>query len=234
MISINEVYTAVQSVLNKDQRGMLKPEDFNNHANTSLFNILEEIKEDLHSDTSSVIKGKTNKHSLTHGRDALNDFFKSDTISISGNRYPKPADFDFIDGLYTNNIEITEVTLKESKLLQVISYMNPSDDTPVYVDYEDGYEVISETITGDLTIYYYRKPLTPRWTYSVILGDIVYDGANSEQQDIELPQFYFNQIVKDILFFAGMNIRDMEALKALLSKDSTDDLTDYREKTLTR
>lgn len=213
---------------------MLKPSDFNDYANISLFNIFQEIKDNAADSTTSIVKGKADHRSKIHEEDALNDLFKTDTLSLSSGKYPKPTDFDFIDGLYINDIRISEVDLKTQKLLSTISYMNPTDDTPVYVEYEDGYEVISEDITGDVTIYYNRLPSTPMWTYVVVGDNIIFDGASSSLQNMELPQYYFNQIVIDILFFAGVNIRDEQMLKALLAKESTDDLTDYRKKTLTR
>ena len=235
MISINEVYIAVQAILNKSQRGFLKPSEFNTFSQNAMSQLYKEIKDEVSIGDSSIIKGKANKKITEQASDALDGFFKPATLSLSGNIYPKPSDFDFFGvtgGLYINDIEISKVTLHESKLLETIPYMKPMSETPVFIEYEDGYEVVSSGIDTDILIYYNRVPKIPIWTYVVINGDIVYDASHPNLQDFELPNFYFNQIVEKVLFLAGMNIRDKELLGTMISKENADELIDYRNKTL--
>jgi hypothetical protein len=235
MISVNQVYVAVQNVLNKSQRGYLKPSDFNAFANISMYQMYEDIKISVSDGASAIIKGKADHKSIEQADDALNGFFKTDTLTPIGNVYSKPSDFDFFGvtgGLFIDDIEITKVTLHESKLLKNISYMNPSNSTPVYIEYENGYEVISFDIDSDISIYYNRYFKTPIWTYQVINGDIVYDASSPNLQNFELPLYYFNQIVEKILFLAGLNIRDNELLSNMVQKENAEELIDYRNKTL--
>ena len=234
MISTNTVYTAVQSVLNKDNRGLLRPEDYNNYSRVALFNLFEQIKDENATLISGSIKAKNNINATRQSSEALSDLFKPATLTLTNGKYPKPADLDFMDGLYVGDIRITQVDIKTQKLLYVISNMSPTNDTPVYVEYEDGYEVFSESISEDITLYYYRIPKTPRWTYLETAGSIVYDGSNGSLQDFELPEYYFSQLVQDILFLAGMNIRDMEVLKTMIAKDNAEELIAYRDKILKR
>lgn len=229
MISINSVYTAVQSVLNKDHRGFLKPEDFNNFAKIAFYNNLELIKAKNAEIKTAMMRGKASTSDLVYTTEALNMFFKPDVLSITGDRYVKPADFDYLEGLYYDSVRITEVSISDSKLMDTISNMSPSDSTPVFVEYEDGYEVLSDTIDGNIEIYYYRLPKDPKWTYVVIGNDIIYDGSSAQKQDIELPIGYFSDVVIDILFYAGMNIRDEQALDALLKDRQVDDAATYKQ-----
>lgn len=231
MISINAVYTAVQSALNKENRGLLKPEDFNNLAKISFYNILDSEREDYQHNLENINKGKGDMTTLSRS-DLLDMFYKTATISPVNGKYPVPSDLDFIDGLYIDDIQITKASTKEVKLMSNISFMSPTNDTPVYVEYEDGYEVISESITGDIDIYYYRQPIEPRWTYRVIANNIVYDGSNPDKHDVELPKNYFSKYVIDILFYAGLNIRDNEAMKALIENSTSENMRDYRDKIL--
>jgi len=231
MISINAVYTAVQAVLNKENRGLLKPEDFNNLAKISFYNILESERALYQSTIEEINRGKGDRASLMDS-DILNMFRKTATISPVGGKYPAPSDLDFIEGLYIDDIEISMVSVKDAKLMNNISFMSPTDSTPVYIEYEDGYEVISESITGDIDIYYYRLPAEPRWTYQVIANNIVYDASSPSKQDIELPTTYFSQFVIDVLFYAGLNLRDDVAMKSLIENGTYENMKDYREKVL--
>ncbi|HDO20743.1 MAG TPA: hypothetical protein ENG81_04420 [Candidatus Bathyarchaeota archaeon] len=236
MISTNEVYVEVQDILNKSQKGFLKPSDYNSFSNMAMSQLLQEIKSDTGSAVTAIVKGKANTKNVEHSIEALDSFFKTSTISKAvGGLYPKPSDFDFFGvtgGLFIDDTEISKVTLYDSKLLQNIPYMKPTNDNPVFIEYEDGYEVISEDWDDDISIYYNRVYKTPIWTYVVINGDIVYDASHPNLQNFELPYFYFNQIVEKILFLAGMNIRDKELLGTMISKENADELIDYRKQTL--
>lgn len=234
MISINSVYTAVQTILNKDNRGMLTPDDFNNIVKVSFYNILDEVKIEADEGMNKLHKGKADGDSLQYIRETLDIFYTVATISQTNGEYSKPNDFDYLDGLYNGDVQITQASVKESKLLANILHMDPSDTAPVFIEVNDKYEVISDTIDGDIDIYYYRLAADPIWTYDVIAGQIVYDGSNASKQDIELSNNYFNRVVLDVLFYAGMNIRDPEVTKALLEDKTADNIGNYRDKILNR
>lgn len=234
MISINSVYTAAQTILNKDNRGMLTPDDFNNIVKVSFYNLLEEIKIEHDEGFNKLHKGKADEASLEYVRETLDIFYTVGSISLTSGTYSKPADFDSLDGLFYGDIEITRVSVKESKLLANISHMSPSDTSPAFIEVGEEYEVISDTITGDIDIYYNRLPVDPIWTYSVVAGQIVYDGSNASKRDIELSKGYFNRIVLDVLFYAGMNIRDPQVTKALIEDKQADNIGNYRDKILNR
>lgn len=234
MISVNSVYTGVQSMLNKENRGYLRPEEFNNFAEVALFDVLEKIKEDFKTSTTSIVHGKANRYSTKYVEEAMSTFYKPATLTISGNQYSKPVDFDFLDGMYFGDIEITPASTREEKLMQTISYMNPTDSSPVYIEYNDMYEVIASDVIDEVDIYYYRTPNAPRWTYETIGQDIVYDGSNPSKQDFELPQGFYNVLVVEILRYAGVSIRDEQLLKALVSDEAAQSLANYRDKLLTK
>lgn len=238
MISINKVYTAVQSILNKDNRGMLTPDDFNNIARVSFYNVLDEIKVEADETINKLHKGKADDGTLEYMRETLDIFYVEDTLSPTSGKYDKPADFDYMNeegGLYIEDVEITRASVKESKLLANIEHMSPSDVAPVYIEVGEQYEVISETIgDGDIDIFYYKLPTDPVWTYTVIAGQIVYDGGNGSKQDVQLSMGYYNRYVLDILFYSGMNIRDPEVTKTLLAEKQADNIGNYRDKILNR
>ena len=234
MISINSVYTAAQTILNKDNRGMLTPDDFTNIVRVSFYNILEEVKMELDEGINKLHRGKADSGSLEYARETLDIFYKVGSMTPVNGEYPKPADFDSLDGLYSGDVEITRVSVKESKLIANIAFMSPSDTSPVFIEVGEMYEVISDTITGDIDIYYNRLPIDPVWTYVVQGGQIVYDGSNASKRDIELSMGYFNRIVLDVLFYAGMNIRDPQVTKALIEDKQSDNIGNYRDKILNR
>jgi len=57
---------------------------------------------------------------------------------------------------------------------------------------------------------YIRYPKDPVWTYnSVLSGQApIFNPSASDYQDFELPKDYFNDLVNNILKYAGLEIRE--------------------------
>jgi hypothetical protein len=94
---------------------------------------------------------------------------------------------------------------KAIRLNSQIDY--PEADTPIAVNYASHFQVFPETIQK-VKMTYIRKPLTPRWGYTIINSAPVYNSGTS--QNFELPESTHTKICNKVLGYYGISLRDGE------------------------
>ena len=83
---------------------------------------------------------------------------------------------------------------------------------PVYESYGTELKIYPNTIT-DVNVRYIRKPLDPKWTYSIVSNKEMYDPSNGSFQDFELDSSEFTNIVLRMLSYFGINLREAEVVQ---------------------
>jgi len=98
----------------------------------------------------------------------------------------------------------------------------PIDLFPAYVQLEDKLTVYPDTIATGVSCYYVRYPKDPKWTYSMFQGEPLFNQSAIDYQDFELPLTDEPTLVAKILQFAGMSIREVEALNFANQQEQTE------------
>ena len=142
-----------------------------------------------------------------------------------------------VDPLLTDyaNKEAERVSEYQIKRLVRSNLTTPSPQFPAYIYSPQGFPVTEGSGTGgygnlgnQITIYpapeatctltcgltYIRYPKDPNWTYSTVTGGVpVFNEFADTYQDFELPKSDETDLVMKILQYAGMSIRELEAVK---------------------
>ena len=245
-INVNSVYKTVLSILNKEQRGNITPDEFNKIANLVQLDIFERYFDDL---TQQVRVPQTDREYSNRVLDVdekIARFKVSGSCkSLGGGVFKLPvsvngsADPNAVHKLgvvtYENpdiggNVEIERLTSKEFFQNQRSNLTRSSKNFPTYI-YEGETSsgnrktitVSPDTIDSGVFAYFVRKPNTVMWASTGgTLGQLLYDQGNSK--DFELHPSETVNIITRILLYSGVVISDPQVVQLASSKIQADEI----------
>ena len=222
---INHVRNTVLTILNKENRGYITPEQFNSyaaHAQQSIFNL-------YFAEYAKMVSLKNSRRLSADYGDRVREiqanidtFTKVSSIAKSGDAYPKPADmFKPLSLRYSGN-EIVQIPIHKETFVDKANLTAPSTSYPVYVDKDNVFSVKPSTITANIDLVYVRNPISPKWTYTVVLDEPVFNPSASDYQDFELGQDESVPLVIEICKLAGVTIREADVVAFANNADVLD------------
>lgn len=239
MISTNRVWTAVQSIINKDERSAITPTEYNAYSSLAMADIIDEARKTTQGVKALLSIGREDLQRQKYAQEVLNYFYKPATLSISANMYDKPTDLEQVDKLYytftvgeddeVQSVEIERLrTYKDLELLRRMGkHLSPDGSSAkmslYYLDTEATFMVYPEEFAQDIQLYYHRAPKVPKWTYTVINNTPVYDGTPVDRQDFELTERNFDNLVLKICMYAGVTLRDTTLIQSMNSIDKKEE-----------
>lgn len=186
-ININTVYKTVLSIMNKEQRGFLTPDEFNKIAKQVQLNLIDKTFYDLNrqynlknSRAISAGDGDTTENI----REKLDYLHKTSDITFTSNTATLPADaYKILEVVSTGRTKVYE-EIKRHELNYLLSSKLTAPSTTFPAFYKN---TAGTTITGspaitdatDLTVSYIKYPIDPRFGYSrdTTYGTYVYDSG---------------------------------------------------------
>ena len=214
---INAVRDTVHDFLEKNNRGWLKPERFNNYAYLAQLEIFESYFYDY-----ARWLALQNKRQAGSGyadipraiREKLDIFLKSEvTLTHVSDRFTRPTDAYRVLDLFYSGDFIDEVSVRRLRLLNKSNLTAPSTDYPVFIREEDDFLVYPTTIVSGVTADYIRTPATPKWTYTTVSGNPQFNASAVDYQDFEIHPSDEARLVVKILGYAGLSIREADVVQ---------------------
>jgi len=237
---INSVRDTVHDFLEKNNRGWLKPERFNNYAYLAQM----EIFESYFYDYNRWLAAQTMRQSHSHFanipkniREKLETFLKVNqaVTATSASSFGMPDDFYRLMDVYYQNNFVDEVNQRRLVLLNRSNHTAPSTTFPVYVMSENANDefplitVYPISITTGVTVDYVRMPKTPNWTYNNVGGNPSFDPSISDYQDFEIHPSDEHRLVQKILGFAGVSIRENDIIQYAEMQEQQKKQTESRQ-----
>ncbi len=221
-VNINTVYQTTLSLLNKEQRGYLTPQQFNLFANQAQLDLFEQYFYDINQ--FGRVPGNSTEYSDMLGilEQKTNSFEVLDYIATTfgGGVLPGTNAYRVGTVMY-NGIECRRVSAKELIQLRRCPLVAPTDTMPVYVEkrtdstYPNSYFGVLNVFgsgpnqkTSDVTLNYIRYPNPPKWNYNIVFGEALYDQNSSI--DFELHKSEETELVMKILELASIAIEDLQ------------------------
>ena len=197
-INVNAVYKTVLLILNKEERGYVTPDEFNKISAQVQLEVFEQYSDDLNQQLR-VPQSDTDYADRVSNIDERLAIFKTfgtatyDAATIPTNPYFTLPTTD----IYGDTVEfyrLGAVVYKDTTELQRLQRMDfyniqkspltkSTESFPTYLFENEKLFVKPDSITSNIGVNFLRKPLDPRWGYSVgSVGQFVYDptvyGAN--------------------------------------------------------
>lgn len=223
---INDVRNTVLSIISKDNRGYVTPEEFNLFAKQAQLEIFEQY---IYSYSNSIVKqnarmfGEGYTDVPKNMGEVLDSFSTLASLTYSTPYFLPPVDYYYLERVMYNNFEVEKVSQRKIQALLNSNLTAPDVYNPVYTMSEAGLVVYPTTILTNITTQYLRYPKDPVWTYnSITAGQPVFNPSNAFYQDFELPLSDFSGLVVKILQYAGVSIREMEVVQAAKSEEIQD------------
>lgn len=225
-INVNSVYRVILSVLNKEQRGYLTPDQFNRLGKQAQLGLLDKSFYDY------------NRHLTRRNIQGVNSEYGdiADRIEEKIDVLSKEASISFTNGVYdTGNLSDTiykiiqlttggRVTEVEQVKKSELTYMNaskltaPTSDFPAYYLEGDNIKIFPTTVTS-ATLDYIKKPADPIWAFTVGgNGQYIYNSSSSV--NFELHPSEETDLVTKILALAGVVIKDPTVIQIAQAEEA--------------
>lgn len=215
---IDQVYTTLQTIVNKENSGYVSPGEFNQIAKQVQDKIFRGYFEDGNRDKNRENRGLTNEGTsnlFLNQSQRFSPFYTSATIAQAGGVYPLPTGVYYIqeNGVTNSSGKVVDRVEHNKDTYVSLTKFGPSDTYPTYTRKGGDITVSPSTYTDNITVSYIRHPKDPKWTYTVVSGQELYDPSKSDFQDFELQEVEFPTIVIEMLSYFGINLREGEVVQ---------------------
>ena len=219
-VSVDTVYQRVLSILNKEQRGYVTPQEFNLFANQAQMDLFEQYFYDI------------NQFGRMHGNDTefsdmlnilnekINLFEVTAAMTHAGNGlWTVPNNLYRIGTIIYNNIEVERINKNEFLYINAAPLTKPTDARPVFVADSTGYKVYGAApLTSGVTCNYIKRPATVQWAGTLVDGSSLQSSANSV--DFELHASEETELVMKILELAGISTRELQVYQIAAQEEA--------------
>jgi len=174
-ININTVYKTVLSIMNKEQRGYLTPDEFNKIAKQVQLNLVDKSFYDLNKALVYKSRGVVNQgvaDTADKIQEKIDALYKTGTATFTSGSATLPTDIYKIISIVSNDRLRTyeEVKKHEITYMQSSPLTAPSSTFPVYYQETAGTSITTLPALADastVTVDYIKKPDDPRWGYEL-------------------------------------------------------------------
>lgn len=216
-VSVNTVYRAVLTILNREQRGHLTPEQFNRLAKQAQLELLEKSFYDYNRQlTKRNIQGVNSEYGdiAENIKEKIDAFAKEASLSFTTGVASNPDDLYRIVQVFTDSdrdIEVEKIKKSELTYLNASPLTKPTSEYPVYFQEAGNIKIFPTSITS-ASIDYIKTPAAPLWNSDAGTNNSrVFrstTAASNPSVDFTLhPSEEPNVIIK-ILSYVGIIIKD--------------------------
>ena len=230
-ISVNTVYTTVLSILNKEQRGYITPQEFNLFAQQAQLDIFEQYFYDLNQ--FGRLPGNDTTYSdmldLLNEKIDIFERFRQPIANLSNasigtwNAYYRMGELYYKkDGQY---IEIEKIDQNQIHHIQNSPLIAPTETRPCYVQLTElTFQIYPLTINdadeANVVCNYIATPAVPIWGYVINAanGSALYNANTST--NFELHASEETELVIKILELAGIQIKDPQVYQIAAQEEA--------------
>ena len=120
--------------------------------------------------------------------------------------------------IYNNSVEAEEVSQSNFLKANISPLTQPTTSFPLYI-YEKGRIFIKPTsITSNMSATYIRKPISPKWDFTVDSTTQAYVYAYNRSVNFELDSTEQTALIMRILLYAGVVIKDPQVVQVAASQ----------------
>ena len=218
MISIDRVYQKVLTLANKEQRGYITPQEFNLLADQAQMDIFEQYFYDLNQFNRAGGNGTEYGNIMQILEEKIAIFERTHVAmsSVSNNTATLPTNIYRLGTVFynngTDNVIISKVLKKDVERMNQAPLYKPTEARPVYVRQDKTQIIIFPTTatpaysTSNLNCHNIVKPATPKWTYTIVNEQALYNSSAADHQNFELHPSEEQELVFNILELAGITI----------------------------
>ena len=211
-INVNTVYRTVLSLLNREQRGFMTPDQYNRFARMAQLDLFEKSFADYNRYLTRKETGTINDEYANLAKsvkEKIDAFSTSSTLTFTNGVAGLPADLYRCIMISTSSRATEIQEIQKSDLPQITSSKLTSPDTSFPVYYKQGTNVyVLPATISTATLDYLFKPADPSWAFTTgaTYGDMAYSSGSSI--NFQLHNSEEVPLIIKILALAGVSIKD--------------------------
>tara|TARA_R100000231_G_C5269700_1_gene148283 strand:+ start:29 stop:724 length:696 start_codon:yes stop_codon:yes gene_type:complete len=222
-ISVDNVYTKVLSILNKESRGFLTPGEFNKIASQVQLDLLDKAFYDYN---RAIVRQSAGRGGQGYAdiprkiQDKIDPFYATSSISLTSGVGTLPTFYNIIN--VSADSRLTDVErIEKSKLSFLLSspLTAPSTTFPIY--YITGSTItVNPSSLSTIQMDFLSVPSDPVWANTVdsTTGALTFDSANAV--DFALHPSEEVELVLGVLKYAGVVIKDPSVIQMATQEDN--------------
>ena len=222
-ISVDNVYTKVLSILNKESRGFLTPGEFNKIGSQVQLDLLDKAFYDYN---RAVVRQSAGRGGQGYAdiprkiQDKIDPFYATSSVSLTSGVGTLPTFYNIIN--ISADSRLTDVErIEKSKLSFLLSspLTAPSTTFPIY--YITGSTItVNPSSLSTIQMDYVSVPADPVWANTVdsTTGALTFDSANAV--DFTLHPSEEVELVLGVLKYAGVVIKDPSVIQMATQEDN--------------
>lgn len=249
-INVDTVYKTVLSILNKEQRGYMTPQEFNKTATQVQLEIFEQYFEDLNQqlrvpqsdqDYADRIANIEEKMSIfettglcTYTANSAGGYFTLPTVDAYGlTCTPYRLGSLAYKNVYGTSIgPLEELQKGEFYYIQNSKLTASTLKNPTFLRESNRIIVAPSSIVSNITANYIRKPLDPVWGFVVgTRGQYIYNSnpfvpgnPDTGSRNFELHESEQTRVIIKILMYAGIIIKDPQVVQAAAQQSQLEEI----------
>tara|TARA_R100001377_G_C3185711_1_gene108465 strand:- start:427 stop:1095 length:669 start_codon:yes stop_codon:yes gene_type:complete len=206
-MTIDELYRFVKLMANKENRGWIKPTEFNLLATRAQLDL---IKDRVGNPSPDGMVNGFRENSQFY--DELRSVITYNTLMTpdADGDFAFPANYLYFLGLRFDDSEVDMVGHGDITIRRK-SFLNPpSTDSPIGIIISDGVRIFTSSggnqSTGALRLTYVSEPADPVWAFTTVNNIEIYNVSASTQ--LVLPSTTHKEIAHRILAYLGVTLRE--------------------------
>ena len=209
-MTVDFVYTVMQGIINKNQQGYFKPQDFNNFINLAQYGFLDYLLGEFQSYQGGRPVPKVQFGMNESVRQRLTPFIKPPvTLTVDGTGLsPYPSDYQQGDAMYDVNMNRIRYVPQHKLYSYLGSVIDLIATNPVFEIQSNGFQFYPIT-QGSAKLSYVGTPTTIVWGFLPdVNGRPVYNPGTSTD-----PSWYdvdMQEVIARALKMVGVNLRAQE------------------------
>lgn len=249
-VNVDIVYKTVLSILNKEQRGYMTPQEFNKTATQVQLEIFEQYFDDLNQQLRIPQSDENYADRVANIEEKMSIFETTGlctyTTNSAGGYFTLPTTDSYglvcspyrLGSLAYKNVYNTSIGPLEELQKSEFYYIQNSrltastEKNPTYLRESGRIIVAPSSITTNITANYIRKPLDPVWGFTVgSRGQYIYNPApfvpgtpDTGSRNFELHESEQTRLIIKILMYAGIIIKDPQVVQAAAQQSQLEDI----------
>lgn len=211
MALINKARNVLNNLFQKHDRNLLTPDEFTDSCKYVQGKMVREGFDFLNNIKNNARIGRVGKNDYDKERyykNVIRGLISTSTLTYNTttDTFDLPEDYSLASSIYFSGNEVEEAS-QDERFIMNIDEIGVDETYPVYFMGSTDIEIVPDSITSGVKMYYYRLPKDPKWTYNVVGGKAVFDGDKSDFQDLELPEDMFDEIIRELAIYWGLQLK---------------------------
>jgi hypothetical protein len=232
--SINQVRNLTLFLLNKNNRGYVGVDEFNSFCQLAQMDIFESLfyqynqfinKENKRltgSEYANIPKNLREQIDVFAEYTTQNNFIYNSATNLwsyTGNDLYRTENLSLAEIATNKKIDVQEVQKRELNVMNNSSLTAPSLLFPCYERVGGSFRLYPNVPSGYYAeMFYLRNPKNPKWTFTLVGGNAIYNASASDLQNIELHISLFDKFITKVLSYCGLSVRE-ESVQAVANSE---------------